>query len=193
MASPRSTRTISAAQWARASSEGFATMRTDFGGHPRYPSSPGRPVPHTPLAARLGSPSSPRSHHNVQLAPLGAAQQYARANTVVSGPPASKQSPVAYDIFGRRSALAPAPFERAMTPGRSVIRHSNHGEKCSTIHSGLRHHQSALRCLCAVSHPNGYVDSALFSPSAKFTTQVGRPAFGRCGTRNCSFSWPRER
>eukprot|EP01043_Picozoa_sp_COSAG02_P086615 COSAG02_NODE_24032_length_700_cov_0.655574_1_plen_179_part_01 len=126
-------------------------MRTDFRGHPRYPSSPGRSVPHTPLAARLGSPSSPRSHHSVQLAPLGAAQQYARANTVVSGPPASKQSPVAYDIFGRRSAAAPAPFERAMTPGRSVIRHNNHGEQCSPIHSGLPHHvsvlyQSALRC-----------------------------------------------
>jgi hypothetical protein len=128
MQTPRSTRAIPAAEWAVASSHGFATTRMDFGGHHRYPSSPSTARRHAPMAARLGSPSSPRSHHNVQLVPLGATQQYARSNPVVSGPAASKQARVSYDIFGTRSVAPPAPFERAIsTPGRQAIRHNNLG------------------------------------------------------------------
>lgn len=132
MPTPRSSRAIPASEWAVQSGQGFGTTRTDFGGHHRYPSSPPRcSTPSTPLTARMGPPSSPRSHHNVQLAPLPPDQQYGRSNKVVTGPAASKQSRVAYDIFGTRSVASPAPFERAMTPGRRVIRHNNHGEFCS--------------------------------------------------------------
>ena len=220
MQTPRSTRAVSAAEWATASAHGYASQRTHFGGHHRYPSSPTQErMP--PLAARMGSPIGPRSATNVKLRPLGDAPAYHHASAVVSGPAASKGSGVSYNIFGApapaelattcsvsppalrpapptspprlrkrekegdateathakstlttltrcpnhagtRSVAPVAPFERALTPGRQSIRHHNH-----------------------VSHPNGFVDSAFFSPRATFTTQIGRPVFG---SENPSFN-----